>query len=178
MSQPSAIRFSTFPRTVPPPPFVGDLVDVFRRHEHRIGTGRGTKGLTSDKVLAVLHDDLVALGFDVESGKGASQKVERPVFFGENGVPTLRYEIDAYHDGWRCGLEVEAGRGFMGNAFYCDLVQAAVMVQVDHLVVALANEYRFSGGASADYARGCAVADALFGHSRVALPYDLVLIGY
>jgi hypothetical protein len=58
------------------------------------------------------------------------------VFFGENGVPELRYQIDAYSPAWKYGLEVEAGRGWMGNAIYRDLVQAMVMVQVDHLVLA------------------------------------------
>jgi len=60
--------------------------------------------------------------------KRKADKIERPVFYGENGIPTLRYEIDAYHPDWRCGLEVEAGRGWMGNAVYRDLIQAAVMV--------------------------------------------------
>ena len=69
------------------------------------------KGLTSDDVLAVVRPDLVALGFEVEAGKKKEEKIERPVFYGENGVPAVRYEIDAYHAEWRCGMEVEAGRG-------------------------------------------------------------------
>jgi hypothetical protein len=93
------------------------------------------KGLTSDAVLAVLHPQLEALGFQVEKGKVREQKIERPVFFGENGIPALRYQIDAYHPGWRCGLEVEAGRAWMGNAIHRDLIQALVMVQVDHMDV-------------------------------------------
>src|SRR5215217_7900285 len=71
---------------------------------------------------------------DVKAGK-----IERPVFYGENGIPTLRYEIDAYHPDWRCGLEVEAGRAWMGNAVYRDLIQAAVMVGVQHLCLAVSN---------------------------------------
>lgn len=69
----------------------------------------------------------------VEASKRKVDKLERPVFFGENGIPTLRYEIDAYHPEWKCGLEIEAGRGWMGNAVYRDLVQAAVMVGVEYL---------------------------------------------
>ena len=38
--------------------------------------------------------DLLDLGFQVEASKKSADKLERPVFFGENGIPTLRYEID------------------------------------------------------------------------------------
>ncbi len=86
------------------------------------------------------------MGFEAEAGKAKVDKVERPVFYGENGVPALNYQIDAYHGLWRCGLEVEAGRGWMGNAIYRDLVQALVMVNVDYLVLAVANSYKYQTG--------------------------------
>ncbi len=73
------------------------------------------KGLKSNDVLALLGPDLREMGFQVEASKKKVDKLQRPVFFGENGNPTLKYEIDAYHEGWRCGLEVKAGRGWMGN---------------------------------------------------------------
>ena len=119
---------------------------------------------------------------EVEAGKGKDDKVLRPVFFGENGAPTLQYEIDAYHHGWECGLEVEAGRAWMGNAVYRDLIQALVMVQVKYLVLAVPNAYKYrsSGRAviSSDYKNTFEVAEALYGHSRVQMPYGLMLIGY
>lgn len=182
MPQESAIRFQSFPRTEPPPDFMGDLLSVFRRHEARIGTLSRHKGLTSDAVLAALGPDLADLGFMVEAGKRQDQKIHRPVFFGENGEPTLRYEVDAYHPEWRCGLEVEAGRAWMGNAVYRDLIQAMVMVQVDTLILAVSNAYKFrsSGRAvtSQDYDNTIRVAEALYGHSRFTLPYRLVIVGY
>ena len=82
----------------------------------QIGSEVLAKGLTSDAVLGVLHSQSEALGFQVEKGKVREQKIEKPVFFGENGVPALRCPIDAYHPGWRFGPEVEAGRAWMGNA--------------------------------------------------------------
>lgn len=177
-----AARYTSFPRTEPPQSFVEQVVGVFRHHEARIGTVGRSKGLTSDEVLAVLRPDLVSLGFGVEAGKRAEDKIARPVFFGENGEPTLRYEIDAYHSGWRCGLEVEAGRAWMGGAIYRDLVQALVMVEVDTLMLAVPNTYKFKSGGrqteSRDYEKAVSVADALFGHSRMRLPYRLVVIGY
>ncbi len=130
----------------------------------------------------MLRSDLADLGFQVEAGKKKVDKPERPVFFGENGIPTLQYEIDAYHPGWRCGLEVEAGRGWMGNAVYRDIVQAAVMVGVEHLCLAVSNAYRYKSSGkpavSRDYENTRQVAEAVYGHSRLRLPYSLILIGY
>ena len=70
----------------------------------------------------------------------------------------------------------------MGNAIYRDLIQALVMVELETLVLAVPNGYRYktSGhdATSQDYEKTCNVADALFGHTRVQLPYRLVLVGY
>ena len=178
----SAIRFSTFPRTEPPPAFVKPIISAFRAHEEEISTVELSKGLTSDQVLAVLHDALAKVGFEVERGKSKSQKIERPVFFGENGDSTLKYEIDAFHAEWKCGLEVEAGRAWMGNAIYRDLVQSSVMVGIETLCLAVPNAYKYKSSGrdavSKDYENTVQVAEALYGHSRVQLPYNLVVIGY
>jgi hypothetical protein len=180
--QKTTTRFICFPRTDPPPSFAEKIVAVFRKHEAEIGTRQLAKGLTSNEVLGVIRGDLVGLGFDVEKGKHKGAKIHRPVFFGEDGEPTLRYEIDAYHAEWRCGLEVEAARAWMGNAIYRDLVQGFVMVQVDYLVIAVPNGYKYQSSkrlvVSSDYANALSVIETLFGHSRVRLPYRLILIGY
>lgn len=93
-------------------------------------------------------------------------------------MPTLKYQIDAYHAEWRCGLEVEAGRAWMGNAVYRDLIQALIMVQVDHLVLAVPNAYKYKTSgrsvSSTDYASTVAVATALYGHTACG---DRVLSG-
>jgi hypothetical protein len=178
----SAVRFHYFPQTEPPPSFLGQVVEVFQKREHSISTLELQKGLTSNEVLAVLRSDLIGLGFQVEVSKSEQDKISRPVFFGENGEPTLTYEIDAYHPQWRCGLEVEAGRAWMGNAVYRDLIQAMVMVQVDVLILAVPNGYKYlSGGketVSPDYDRTVNLARALFGHTRVRFPYGLGVVGY
>lgn len=178
----SNVRFSSFPRTAPPPVFTLPVVSLFQAHERAICTRTLSKGLTSDEVLAVVRPDLSALGFQVEQGKTAAGKIKRPVFFGENGIADLQYEIDAFHPEWRCGLEIEAGRAWMGNAVYRDLIQALVMVELDYLILAVPNGYRYQSGGkttvSKDYENTCAVADALFGHSRMTLPYRLVVVGY
>jgi hypothetical protein len=70
----------------------------------------------------------------------------------------------------------------MGNALYRDLVQALVMVELEILVLAVANAYRFRTGGrdviSRDYDKTVAVANALFGHSRITMPYRLLVVGY
>jgi hypothetical protein len=151
-------------------------------HAAAIGTEHLDKGLTSDEVLHELGSDLLSIGFQIETGKTRAGKIERPVFFGENGTPTVRYQVDGYHSDWRCGLEIEAGRAWMGNAVYRDLIQALVMVDVDWLCLAVPITYKSKTNhrvtVSKDYVNTCALADAVFGHTRVRLPYHLLLIGY
>jgi hypothetical protein len=143
---------------------------------------RESKGHTSDALLSRLRGDLVTLGFQVEAGKTRNEKIKRPVFFGENAVPDLQYEIDAFHTGWSCGLEIEAGRAWMGNAVYRDLIQALVMVDLLYLVIAVPNSYRYQSGGrsvmSKDYDNTVSVADALFSHDRIVFPYGLTVLGY
>jgi hypothetical protein len=178
----SSVRFISYPRTEPPPSFLSKVVEAFRQCEPSICTIELGKGLTSNEVLGHLRPCLKELGFQIESGKQKADKIDRPVFYGENGQPELNYQIDAYHPEWRCGLEIEAGRGWMGNAIYRDLVQALVMVNVDHLILAVANTYKYQSSGklttSKDYENTRAVADALYGHSRMTLPYGLTIIGY
>jgi hypothetical protein len=175
-------QFTTFPRTAPPPDFIYKVVKLFTAYSETISTTHLEKGLTSDMVMGVLCKDLRALGFEVEGGKKKDQKIRRPVFYGEYGIPTLQYEIDAYHPQWRCGLEIEAGRAWMGNAVYRDLIQAMVMVNVDHLILAVPLTYKYQaknkGVISKDYAYTIAVAESLYAHSRLKMPYALTVLGY
>ena len=177
-----AIRFSTFPRTQTPPQFIPDLIGLFERHEEEIGTAGYEKGLNSNDVLAVLRRDLVDLGFEVEASKRSEDKIMRPVFFGENAKPELQYQIDAWHPAWLAGLEIEAGRAWMGNAVYRDLIQALVMVDVEHLLLAVPQFYHYKAGgrptSSKDYQNTVAVAQALYAHSRINMPFNLCVIGY
>jgi hypothetical protein len=113
----TTVRFTSFSRTEPPPLFVAGIVTAFQTCEESVCSERLAKGLTSDQVLQILRPHLEALGFQVEAGKNKTDKIERPVFYGENGVPALRYQIDAYHPEWRCGFEVEAGRHGSGTPF-------------------------------------------------------------
>ena len=104
------------------------------------------------------------------------------MFFGENALPELQYEVDAWHPEWRAGLEIEAGRAWMGNAIYRDLIQALVMVEMDYLLLAVPQAYRYKAGGrvtiSKDYKNTVSVCQALYGHSRITMPFSLCVVGY
>jgi hypothetical protein len=175
-------HFATFPRTEPPRDFITKVVNVFRSHADAIGTMALTKGLKSDAVMTILRDDLCKLGFEIEAGKSGADKLKRPVFFGQDGKPSRQYEIDGYHPTWHCGLEVEAGRAWMGNAIYRDLIQAMVMVDLEHLILAVPMAYKYMSASRAtiskDFENTVSVADALYSHTRIRMPFTLTVIGY
>lgn len=174
----STIRYYCYPRTKTPPTFAESIVSAFRAKENEIATQDSKDGLKSDAVLAAVRPNLENVGFDVETGKSRSDKIHRPVLFGENGKPQLQYEVDGYHDEWSCGLEVEAGRAWKGNAIYRDLIQAMMMVQVETLALAVPIEYSYSGRTNPAFEKTNHVIETLYGTSRFDPPYRLILIGY
>lgn len=180
----STINFCCFPKTRKPPDFVETLVKIFKKNESIISTSdvKRKVSLKSNQVLSALSSDLINAGFEVERGKTRDKKIHRPVFWGENGVPILRYEIDAFHPIWKCGLEIEAARAILGNAIFRDLFQAMVMVEVDYLCIAVSNFYKYNTNLketkSKDYTQTIAIADTLYSHTRMKMPFDLIIIGY
>jgi threonine dehydrogenase-like Zn-dependent dehydrogenase len=72
-------------------PFIANV----RAAEQGISTVERKTGLDSDQVLQQLAAGLRELGFAVESGKKASERIRRPVLFGSNGHAEVSYEIDA-----------------------------------------------------------------------------------
>lgn len=175
---PSDIRYYSYPLTEKPPSFAEEVALAFRAHEEEISTRELDDGLKSDDVLDAVRPDLEDLGFDVETGKAREDKIHRPVLYGRDGEPQLKYEVDAYHEDWRCGLEVEAGRAWKGNAVYRDLIQGMMMVRVDVLVLAVPNLYKYSSGTNPAFDKTRSVVETLYGVDRFELPYDLVLLGY
>lgn len=176
--QETSINYHYFPRTEKPPEIAEEVVEAFRDHEDGIATRDLDDGLKSDEVLATVRENLFDIGFQVETGKSKSDKIHRPVLFGENGEPDLAYEVDAYHPEERLGLEVEAGRAWKGNAIYRDIVQALMMVQVDTLALAVPNAYKYSGGTNPAFEKTTAVVDTLYDTNRFDPPYNMLVIGY
>jgi hypothetical protein len=174
----TTIRYCVFPQTSPPPEFLKKTIRVFEAQEETIATEPRKTGLPSDSVLSKLRPGLVDIGYEVENGKSAKGRIHRPVFFGENGAVEKAYSIDAYQPEWKCGMEVEAGRAIGGNAVYRDLIQSLVMVDLDWLIIAVPNIYRYAKTKTRDYDTTINIAKALYGHTRLDMPYRLAVVGY
>ena len=140
-----------------------------------------TAPLTSDAALGIMRPGLEEMGFEVEDGR--SRRLRRPVLFGEQGVPRVTYEVDAYHPESQILLEVEAGRGWMGNAVYRDLVRTSLIVGARFLVIGMLIEYRYKSGGretvNRSYEEAKNLLDAIYTSRRLALPFEGVLLfGY
>jgi hypothetical protein len=134
-------------------------------------------------VLAKLRPGLVALGYEVEAGKKAEQKIRRPVLFGEQGIERVAYEVDAVHDELGIVVEVEAGRGARGNAAYRDLVRTSLIVGADYLVLGLMVGYRHKSGGKdvvvSSYREVKDQLEAIYASGRLGLPFKgILLFGY
>jgi hypothetical protein len=130
-----------YPVRLPAPKWADGVLKTFRSARARIDSSNN-RGVSSDTALAAIRPGLTRLGFEVEHGKAAKDKIWRPVLFGENGKPVVAYEVDGFHDDDKIVLEVEAGRGAANNADYRDLVRASLMVDADYLILAMMQEYR------------------------------------
>ena len=121
-----------------PPEWVDSFLSVVTEAQTAVDS-LAVDGLNSDRVLEHLRPGLEGLGFEVERGKKASEKVRRPVLFGEQGTERVAYEVDAFHDEFEIVVEVEAGRGALGNAVYRDLIRASLIVDAQYLTLDQAN---------------------------------------
>ena len=176
--------WSYYPQNTRPPQWVGEFVDVVAAVESRISTAAvPPASLRSDDVLSAMAPGLMTLGYAVESGKSAAGKIKRPVLFGENGIPSVSYEIDAFHDEDGIVVEVEAGRGARGNANYRDLVRTSLILDARFLALLLPLAYRHQSGGRQVTVRAYedtrAQLDAIYASERLRLPFvGTLLLGY
>lgn len=139
------------------------------------------KRMESNDVLGVIAPGLTNLGYEVEQGKTRADKLQRPVFFGDQGSFLRTYEIDAFEPSEGIALEVEAGRATMGNAVYRDLIPASLMLDARFLALAVPVEYRYGPRPTREpsYLKTYSVVEAVYGSPRLNLPFEgLLLIGY
>lgn len=168
------IQFQTFPKSMSTPRIVLHSLDVFRTNEAVIDSRRQSD-LKSNDVLALLREQLVELGFQVETGKAADQKVKVPVLYGLNASTTKTFDADAFHAAEGVVLEVEAGRAVANYQFLKDLFQACAMQEAKHLVVAVRNDYR--GGK--DFETVLSFMETLYASARLTLPlHSVTIVGY
>jgi len=162
-----------FPKSANPSEFIRSVVTVFESEESHLV--ENSKDLDSNSVLAVIRQKLQAIGFQVEEGKRASEKIRVPVLFGRNGAVEKSFEADAWHHKERTVLEVESGRGYANNQFLKDLFQACMMHEVSYCCIAVRNKYRDSK----DFEQVVSFFETLYASDRLRLPLSGVLvIGY
>jgi hypothetical protein len=131
--------------------------------------------LKSNAVLNKVADHLALIGFKVEKGKQASDKIPVPVLFGMQGKLEKHFDADAYHEAEGFVIEVEAGRGVLNNQFLKDLFQACMMHDVKYLAIAVRNNYK----RSKDFVEVVRFFDTLYASNRLILPLEgVLLIGY
>ena len=139
--------------------------------------------LKSDVVLERIRPSLESLGYTVESGKRREQKIFRPVLFGDDGKPSVSYEIDAFHNELGIAVEVEAGRGSNGNADYRDIVRTALILDARFFALLMPITYHFVGSGKAHrvsgYSNTRGQLDAIYASQRLQLPFEgVLLLGY
>jgi len=144
-------NWAYFPRNEKIPDICSDVVACFKNvadeidsHANNQAISAEFKDSASNVVLSKLLPGLKDLGFNVEAGKAAVDKISIPVLFEKNGKPTKHFDADAYHEGHKFVIEVEAGRAVANYQFLKDLFQACVMVDVDYLCIAVRNIYKQS----------------------------------
>ena len=171
-----------YPLNVRAAPWVAPFLGAVEAAESNISTEVGHANRPdSDTVLRFLGPSLEALGYQVERGKAASDKIKRPVLFGENGHATVQYEIDAVHDGHGVVVEVEAGRGARGNAAYRDLVRTSLILDARFFTLMLPLVYRYGQKQANVLAyRDCReLLNAVYASQRLRLPFEgVLLVGY
>lgn len=167
------IKWLYYPRSDKPQPLVVSVVGAFEAVATAIDSSQHE--LNSNDVLAEVASGLATLGFRVETGKKASEKIQVPVLFGLNGKLEKSFDADAYHEAEGFVLEVEAGRAVVNNQFLKDLFQACMMHDVFYLGIAVRNTYRKGN----DFDKVARFFDTLYASNRLCLPLKgVLLVGY
>ncbi|MCH7970266.1 MAG: hypothetical protein IH960_04385 [Chloroflexi bacterium] len=137
----------------------------------------------SDQILQRLMPKLSKLGFQTEDKASKKSRISRPVLFGQQGSATITYEVDGYHPEHRIVLEIEAGRAWMGNAVYRDLVRTSLIADADYLALGVMIEYSYKSKGrdivSKDFSHTKDLLDAVFSSQKLILPFKgILLFGY
>ena len=168
------IRWIYYPLSKKTSDYAQDVINVFERNLKIIDL-KMYKNQTSNAALKKIKADLECIGFDVESGKKQTEKIQVPVLFGVNGVVEKYFEADAYNKNKKWVLEVEAGRAFTNYQFLKDLFHASVMYDVQYLYIAVRNDYRGRD----DFLKIKQFFDTMYASNRFSIPLEgILLIGY
>jgi hypothetical protein len=167
------IKYQMFPRTIAMTPELQEVLLVFQSLYKSINSDKHK--FSSDRVLKKVSRRLLDLGYSVETGKTRAKMVVVPVSFGVNGKPEKSFHADALSVNGDIVIEVEAGRAYTNFQFLKDIFQAAMMIDVQYLVIAVRNSYR----ASDDFAKIHKFIDVMYTSQRIKLDLEgILLIGY
>jgi hypothetical protein len=168
------INWVYFPKSSPPPEFGLSIVALFEQTTEAIDSTK-SPNQPSNTVMERLRPGLEKLGFRVEKGKSAEEKIVVPVLFGRKGKILKCFNADAHAASAGWVLEVEAGRAVDNNQFLKDIFQACMMHDVLHLAIAVRNTYRGSD----DFGKVESFLETLYVSGRLQLPLKgILLIGY
>jgi len=175
------INYQFFPRSHGVTTEIKAIIDCFKQIEPQLEEENVQR--TSNEVLALVRPHLEAIDFAVETGKGKEEKIDVPVLFGENNEVDKSFFADALSADGKIVIEVEAGRAVRNNQFLKDIFQACMMFEVEYLVIAVLNEYKFNSGGRQtvghDYQEIKTFLETLYVSNRLRLPLKgILLIGY
>ncbi|XMB67152.1 hypothetical protein RI065_01140 [Mycoplasmatota bacterium zrk1] len=167
------MKWQLFPKNLKPNLDIKNVVKVFEDNWKSFESRKYT--LKSDLVLKILSNDLIILNYMVEKSKKKVDKISVPVLYGENGFIEKYFEADAYSREKKIVIEVEAGRAYLNNQFLKDVFQAALMDDVDYLVIACRMDYLGTN----DYEKIYKFFDTMFISGKIHLDLKgILLIGY
>ncbi|MCL2753375.1 MAG: hypothetical protein FWE44_04415 [Defluviitaleaceae bacterium] len=167
------MKYQLFPRSQGMSDELMSIVKCFENADDAINSS--SNNLKSNEVLKELEGSLIALGFSVEKGKKAGQKIRVPVLFGLNNNIDKEYNADAWSLDGKIVVEVEAGRATENNQYMKNIFQACLMHGVEYLVIAVRNMYR----GHYDFDIVYTFLETLYLSGRIKLPLKgILLIGY
>lgn len=174
------INFQFFPRSHGVTKEIRDIIECFKQVD---ANKDESVHLKSNDMLALLRPGLESLGFRVETGKAKNEQIYVPVLFSENDEIDKYFAADALSADHKFVIEVEAGRAVRNNQFLKDVFQACMMYEVEYLVIAVLNEYKFNSNGSQivayDYKEVRTFLETLYISNRLQLPLKgILLIGY
>lgn len=174
------INYQFFPRSHGVTPRIRDIINCFKKVDE---DREESVHLKSNEMLALVRPYLEALNFTVETGKAADEQIYVPVLFSENDQVDKYFAADALSEDHKIVIEIEAGRAVFNNQFLKDIFQASMMYEIEYLVIAVLNDYKFKVNGvekcSHDYQSVKTFLETLYISSRLQLPLKgILLIGY
>jgi hypothetical protein len=156
-----------------------ETIDVFKKFDKKIDSAEHeSKKLDSNTILAFLEEGLTDIGYKVEVGIAADDKIAVPVLYGLSGKPEKQFFADGYHHGEEIVLQIEAAAAVVNNRFLKDLFEACIMDNVKYCVIAVRNVNKTTNNQK-DFEAVMSFIDTIYASQKLKLPLTGVLIiGY